>query len=407
MELKSAMEAATADLDVRPGFVGDVMAGGRRRHTRRLVALTAAVALLAGVTTGVVLTDSSSVPAVAADARLTATTEGDLSGDRAFISEAQALWGRSKSAGLRPYDNVTEFTGPSNVFWAANTPSGPAALLAQAVRVGDDPSPRVLVGLVAGGGVVQRELDRGQESGLYRFGPDSSTYLALGLGGKVFWSVNPVRGPDNRLSRMWREAETGPGGVAVVTARQSERPVFVRADNPPLPQDFVSEPLRGRFAWRPDTAFVPHPGLGWSGRQCASDSPVEGPGWPAEKAPSPRGDLHQRGLLDYVVDWDATGEWSVCAWLPDGRYAEVFEAFGELYGALYEPSGSFSAPLLGGKAVKGTPVVVPLPDGQGTIVADFDGRIGPQERIHAWLAPAGTKDVMVRHGDVSSVVPLS
>ncbi|WP_329789337.1 hypothetical protein V1227_34140 [Lentzea sp. DG1S-22] len=48
MELRSAMEAATADLDVRPGFVGGVMAGGRRRHTRRLVALTAAVALLAG-----------------------------------------------------------------------------------------------------------------------------------------------------------------------------------------------------------------------------------------------------------------------------------------------------------------------------------------------------------------------
>lgn len=48
MELKQAMEAATAELDVRPGFVGDVMAGGRRRHTRRLVAITAAVALLAG-----------------------------------------------------------------------------------------------------------------------------------------------------------------------------------------------------------------------------------------------------------------------------------------------------------------------------------------------------------------------
>ncbi|MCG8921386.1 hypothetical protein [Lentzea sp. CC55] len=132
MELRSAVEAATADLDVRPGFVGDVMAGGRRRHTRSQLALTAAVALLAGVTTGVVLTDSSPEPAVAADARLTATTAGDLSGGRAFISEVQALRGRPKNAGLRPYENVTEFTGPLNVFWAATTPSGPAAPLCNA-----------------------------------------------------------------------------------------------------------------------------------------------------------------------------------------------------------------------------------------------------------------------------------
>ncbi|HEX7307134.1 hypothetical protein [Lentzea sp.] len=405
MELRQAMEAATADLDVRPGFVGDVMTGGRRRHTRRLVTLTAAVALLAGMTAGAVFSGSSE-PVPVADPRLTAATAGDLTGDMAFISQALAQWGRSKNAGLKPYENVTEFTGPPNVFWAGSTPSGPAALIAQTVRVGDEPVQRVLVGLVAGGAVVQRELDRDQEIGLYRFGPDDSTYLVLGMGSRVFWSVNPVRGPDNRLSRTWREAEMGPGGVAVVSAAPQERPIFVRGSTAPLPHDFFSDPLRGRFAWRPDTGFVPHPGLGWSGERCASDAPVSGTRWTRQNAPLPKADLQRLGLLDYVVDWDAAGDWSVCAWLPDGRYAEVFEAYGELYGAIYRDDGSFSAPLLGGKAVKGSPVVMPLPDAQGTIVADFDARIGPQGRDHAWLAPAGTKEVLVRRGDSSTSVVL-
>ncbi|MFD5828378.1 hypothetical protein [Lentzea sp. NPDC060358] len=406
MELKQAMEAATADLDVRPGFVGDVMTGGRRRQTRRLVAVTAAVALLAGVTTGALLTRSHPDPPPVADARLTAPTAGDLAGDQTFLSQVQAIWGRSKNSGLRPYENVTEFTGPSHVFWAATTPSGPAALLAQRVEVDGEPVPRLLVGLVAGDAVVQRELDRGQEIGLYRFGPDQSTYLALGMGSRVFWSVNPVRGQDGRLTRTWQEAELGPGGVAVVSAPPSERPVFVRGSTAPLPRDFFSDPLRGRFAWRPDTAFVPHPGLGWTGQQCASDSPVTGVKWRRENAPSPKADLQRLGMLDYLVDWDATGEWSVCAWLPDGRYAEVFEAYGDLYGAIYRDDGSFSAPLLGGKAVKGSPVVVALPDGQGTVVADFDALVGPQGRIHAWLAPAGTREVAVRRGDVAAAVQL-
>ncbi|MFJ8963794.1 hypothetical protein ACIRG5_30835 [Lentzea sp. NPDC102401] len=71
----------------------------------------------------------------------------------------------------------------------------------------------------------------------------------------------------------------------------------------------------------------------------------------------------------------------------------------ETYGALCRPDGTFSTSAVGGKAVKGEPAVLPLPDGQGTIVADFNAVIGPQERDHAWLAPTGTKAVtLVRRG---------
>jgi hypothetical protein len=107
-------------------------------------------------------------------------------------------------------------------------------------------------------------------------------------------------------------------------------------------------------------------------------------------------------LLDYLANWDATGSWSVCAWLPDGRYALM----SEMYGALYQSNGTFSAPVLGGKAVKGEPAVLPLPDGQGTIVADFNAVVGPQERDHAWLTPACTQEVTVVQCGVPKVVQL-
>lgn len=405
MELKQAMEAATSDLDVRPGFVGDVMAGGRRRHTRKLVTVTAVVALLAGVTTGVVVTRSSSDQPVTADARLTAATAGDLSSSSEFIAQTLTVWNDGQKQGWRPYDNVTDFTTPPNVFWAANTPSGPAALVAQAVRMNDAPETRTVVGLVSGGVVLEREVGYGREAGLFQFGQDRSTYVALSLGSEVFWSVSPARGQDNRLTRSWQRAEMGPGGVAVVTATQQDRPVFVRGGTPPAPGDFTREPLRSVFDLRPERAFVPHPGLGWSGQECAS-APPDGVTWPGTKSPSPQSDLQKLALLDYLVTWDVTGEWSACAWLPDGRLAIVIEAYGDLYGGVYLRDGTFSAPVLGGKAVKDMPVVVTLPDAQGTIVADFDGRIGPQEHPHVWLAPAGTKEVTVRHGDSTQVLPL-
>ncbi|SER21856.1 hypothetical protein SAMN05216188_10911 [Lentzea xinjiangensis] len=405
MELKQAMETATAELDVRPGFVGDVMAGARRRHTRKLVVVTAAVALLGGVTTGVVLTPTAAGPPDTGDHRLTAAPTGDLAGDRDFLAQALATWNNGQRQAWRWTEQVTDFTAPANVFWAANTPNGPAALVAQAVRMNGAPEARTVVGLVSGGNVVEREVDHGREVGLFQLGKERSTHVVLGLGEEVYWSVNPVRGPGNRLTRTWQRAEMEPGGAAVVVAKQSELPVFVRGGTPPASDDFTREPLRARGDQRPDTAYVAHPGLGWSTRQCASDPPP-GVRWPPERPPSPEDDLRRLALLDYGVAWSAVGEWRVCAWLPDGRYAEVFESSGELYGALYQPSGAFSAPLRGGGLSRGTPVVVPLPDGQGTIVVYFGAVIGPQERPHAWLAPAGTREVAVRQGDSSTVVPL-
>jgi hypothetical protein len=404
VELKQAMEAATADLDVRPGFVGDVMTGARRRHTRRLVAVTAAMALLAGVTTGVVLTRSSTEPVVALDARLTAPTSGDLANDIRFIEQARAVWANNELAGWGPDDNVTEFTEQSNVFWAGNTPSGPAALLVQTVLVRFKPGPQVAVGLVAGNAVVERELVSDVQRGLFQFGADSSTYVALSLGKKVYLSQDPVRGQDNRLTRRWRELDSEPPGVSVVTAPPQSRPVFVRADSPPAPDVFTAAPVRTKADLGLGKAFTPYSGLGWTGDQCKKTTPPHG----LQAPPQAETELQRRGLLDFLVSRESLGSWLLCTWTPDGRYALAFEALGQVYGALYTEDGVFSAAVVGGPAVKGTvaPVRLVLPDGQGTMVADFGARIGPEQREDFWLAPAGTKEVTVVRGDSSTVVPL-
>lgn len=409
MELKQAMEAATADLDVRPGFVGDVMAGGRRRHTRKLLALTAAVALLAGVTTGVVLTRSSTSEPDTGDPRLTAATSGDLAGDEDFIARTLVAWKNARNESWMSGQDVTEVSGTPNVFWAANTVGGQAALVAQAVRVRNSNEPQTLVGLVAAGAVEGREVvhsqSRDQETGLYRLGAHSSTYVVLSLGQRVFWSVNPVRGPDNRLRRDWRQADD-PDGVAVVTAQASERPVILRSATAPAPDDFTRQPLqnRARTGFTFGQAFTPHPGLGWSGQRCTDEKrPALNP-----KSESAERDLQERGLLDYQIGDDSSANWAACAWTPDLRFVRVFESYGQLYGVLYDANGVFSAAVLGGPAVKGAPLPVRLvlPDGQGTLVAEFGTLLGPQERPDVWLAPAGTTAVTVRRGDTPEVVPL-
>ena len=405
MELKQAMETATAGLDVRPGFVGDVMAGGRRKQTRKLVTLTAVAALVAGATAGVVLTRPPSADrASSVDARLTAPTTGDLASSKDDVDRALDVWHNAQKSPT-PGEGITDFSMDSHVYWIGTTEDGPAAVVVQPVRVSGWSDPKPLVGLVAMGKVVDREvvLEPGDERGRYDLGSPSGTQVVLSLGKRLFLSQHPVRGQDDRLSREWREVAADAAGVAVVSALPQSRPVFVRADSPPRPDDFTARPVRSKAETGQGRAFLPRGGLGWPTLNCK--------GQPAQPTHSPaqvQEDLQKRALLDYLVSFDSTGSWEACAWTPDGRFAMVFEAFGQLYGALYTAQGTFSAGVVGGPAVKDTvvPVRLGLPDEQGTIVADFGALIGPEQSANVWLAPAGTTEVTVVRNGTPTVVSL-
>lgn len=405
------MEVATEKLDVRPGFVGDVMAGARRRHTRKLVTVTAVVALLAGLVAGVVLT-SSSPEITTDDARLAAAPTGDMVGDTEFVTRSLKVWRDGLTQPVLLREAVTDVSADSKVFWAANTPSGPAALVVQPVRVRNSETTQTVVGLVAGDAVVDIEVvyeGRGHERGIYQFGADDSTFVVLSLGKKVFWSVNPVRGADHRWSRAWQQADTGTGGVAVVSAKPEEKPVFLRTDTAPAPDDFTrhTERIISAKEMGLNKVVQPRGGLGW--RETMWASTRQEPSMPgAGQDRSPTTDLLKQGYLDYGRGNGSYTDWEVRAWLPDGRYAAVFETNGELLGALYHPDGRFDRILLGGPAVKGAtvPVRIVLPDGQGTILADRGALLGPEEREDAWLAPPGTTEVSVLRNGETTVVPL-
>lgn len=398
------MEAATADLDVRPGFVGDVMAGARRRHTRKLLSVTAALALVAGVTTGVVLTRSSPERPLTGDERLTAATSGDLASSRTDVEHALRVWQSTQKAP----EHIVDFTAPAHAFWAGRTPSGPAVLIAQPVLVESTPTLRTLVGLVAGNQVVDREIlaDGERERGIYRFGQSQSTNVVLSLGQTVYWSQQPVRGQDGRLSRQWQAADTGGTGVAVVSARPEDKPVFVRADTQPAADDFLREPLLAKQDYGPEGAFKPYSGLEWTDTVWASDRHDE---HPQMKSMLSHRDMQRAGVLDYLVRDEAWGRWQVRAWLSDGRFASVFEANGETYAALYRANGTFDQGVAGMRTSKGAPLParVRLPGDLGIVVVDFGFRIGPDRRLDVWIAPAGTTEVTVERADGDSVqVPI-
>ncbi len=193
--------------------------------------------------------------------------------------------------------------------------------------------------------------------------------------------------------------------MAVVSAQQADRPVFVRAYTQPAADDFLEEPLTAKQDYLPDSAVQPHPGLGWTGTVWATDRHDE---HPQMKSTLAHRDMQRAGVLDYLVRYDSS-EWQVRAWLPDGRFASVFEANGETYAALYRANGTFDRGVAGSATSKGTPlpVWVRLPGDLGTVVADFGSRVGPDRRPDAWIAPAGTTEVTVeRPAGVQILVPL-
>ncbi|TWP53446.1 hypothetical protein FKR81_05690 [Lentzea tibetensis] len=407
MQLKDAFEAVTENVDVRPGFLGDVMTGARRRRTRKLVITTAVVALIAGGVAGVVLTRAGTSEVSTTDERFALPTRGELASDQQFLDGARASWRtQTPSAMSQRVDSPED--APTHVLWAGNTPAGKTAVVLQAQHA--DKSWATSVGLVVNDQLISFESQTAEnpQHGVFQFGPKDSVFLVLERSVPVQHSMRATRGQDGALSREWRPL-TMTDGVAVVTAEQGDKPLFVLAQTPPPPDDFNLDQqlLYPRTPITPQRAYIPYTGLGWNDRRFATAEP--------EYLPSGTvihdlyETLHRARLVDYRIGSITSGQWHVIAALPGDRTALVTEFENQLYAVIYGSDGSLQRTIVGPPVLAGGPLPVRfhLPDGLGIVLADYGSGIGPDGKSDAWLAPANTGEVQVMTAGSTTVVPLN
>lgn len=252
-ELTERLREATDGLDVPPNFADVVLRGGHRRVARRRLAVAASVVVVAAVAASATVEALRDDPVPVADARLTMPTKGDLATERDFLDKARQAWQDGLSYAPEARDGYyDDRRGEPHVYWAGDTPAGPAAIVLQPVyvhrnaQVGVD-GPRTAEGLVAhdpGDGRLKLVGTRLIDSDLpgradyYRFGEENRTLLLVDDGEPLHWGTEPeVVEVDTGLELRydWRRAEPR-DGVALVTVPAADNPNTVavyEGDDPP------------------------------------------------------------------------------------------------------------------------------------------------------------------------------
>ncbi|MBN6038734.1 hypothetical protein [Amycolatopsis sp. 195334CR] len=391
-ELGRALRAATGEVEPRPGFTAGVLRGGRRRLARRRMTVAGGV-LVAGALAGGVAFGSwqpGSVQ-VAAASLLDQPTRGDLAGDDGFLAGAAGAW--KSGLDTSPYNvdgMLNDRAGEPHVYWAGNTPDGPAAVLAQAVRLPAG-SARTLYGVVGrdpGDGAVKL-LDMAHpeaglaDTGAFRFGRDDRTVLAIDQGTPLYLSAKPVFGPDGKARREWRELRVA-DGVAITTVPEDTGPIDARLINraPGADaglRDVVPVSSSGAYLRLPAGQGLPKvpEGLPW---RVAGEPFVARVGGARDSGVFEFGQgLASSGLFDQytAMPFDGSVPWLVVAGLGDGRTALVGEHAhagsnpSRVYAVLQRADGSVETALAGDPVDPAAtlPVRFRLPDGQGWVVA--------------------------------------
>lgn len=394
--LGAAMREAAEDVDVRTGFTGDVLRGGRRRQTRRRIGIALAAAMvvgLAGFSAGLAVQHRADVPH-ALDGRLLEPTKGNLANDPARLRSATAVWQTSLTLSWKYDRGVTELQGEPHVYWVATTEAGDAAVVMQAAQVRNQW--RTLVGLVGRdpadgsqkllGSTSPGDPDGDKES--FQFGPGDRTFLMVDPRISVYLSPSATRNAEGVVRRTWQEVPIV-DGVGLWTTPEGADPSTVRLVTSLGPPTVSDIPLERQLNTYPASAYLRD---GYHARRNGepdTNSRRWQPVFPAGSllfgaggTPPPETDpepiLRQAGVLDigpraYISSWNVRGTTG------DGTGVLVCEALegsgpGVLYAVLYRPDGTPDR-VVRGSAVVATspaPVRVHLPDGRGWVVASAE-----------------------------------
>jgi hypothetical protein len=404
-ELRTALRTYTADVTSRPDLVSAVRHGGSRRRRQRRLALVAAPVAVVGVIAAAVLVapgPTASPQQTAAGltaserALLASPTAGDLAGDGTYLARVVAAWQSSHRSSQNHDRGIFDhMLGRPTVVWAATTPIGPAAYVAQAADLRnhgnvqlDHEGPAVLWGFVGpdrdGGPTVVADgypVPGSPDLDAAYLGADRSVLMIVDREAPVQVSWGATYTDDGRASRNWLPV-TFTDGVAVLRRPAGASPPDTRLRlGPALEPGFpgnTEDPPADRVHRQEDNR------LQWMSDQSRPVFPVGGgaaAAWPGGRLPDEQKasealDAGTRaGLADVTKSAGAEGDslWFAAGRTGDGRRLVAGElAVDTDPTRVYAVVGTgakaavSSAPVRHGAAV---PVVLRLPDGQGWLVA--------------------------------------
>lgn len=451
--LRTALRQHTAGVQADPGLVGAVLHGGARRRLHGRLALAAVpVLVIAAVVGGAALAPrlgpggrgQDTLPA-ADGALLARSTQGDLADDGSYLQAVALAWSTnyrtSQNADRGIFDHLL---GRPKVLWAGTTPVGPAAVVAQSADLRphagiqlDHPGPALVWGFVsadpAGSARVVSDgypVEGAPSTEAAFIGPHRNVILVLDRGHPVDMSFRRTYADDGHTGRDWQPVRFPDSGVAIVTVPVSTPPGAVVLRGGSAGRIAVGNAYDPSAAPRSEGGTDPR--LQWSGP--SGDRPV----WLVGSDPTaawqgtaPDAAAAQLALTDGLagrlaeLERDPTllalGEslWFAVGSTPDGSRLVVGDMTvdfdpSRVYAVLRSPTGRVDVAARWSDVDGPLPVAVPLPRGQGWVVARKGAQLSYRTATGSWqpagpnaaLLPAGATAVRVVHNGHSSEVQL-
>jgi hypothetical protein len=237
-DVRTLLHQTAEEVTSPPDFLAGVLRVGRRRLARRRLLTGACLTVVAAATTGAALrarSGSGGEPIDAASPLFESPTRGDLAGDESYLDNVLRAW----RAHMR--DNKMSVRGEPHVVWAGATPAGPAAFVVQ--RINDSVrgpkrwvAMRAFVRPTARGPQVMRleGMDEREEPDVgyaeaALMGADRDLLVVLDTGRPVEYSTRLRYAADGKVQRTFRPVVFDDGAAVLpVPAQRTKITVALR-----------------------------------------------------------------------------------------------------------------------------------------------------------------------------------